>query len=151
MDVGAYGSQSDGGSLTNSVFGQMLFKQQLDLPTQRALSNSNTTFPYYFVGDAAFPLKSYLMKPFPGVLLDEKREYFNKRLSRVRRTIENAFGILTARWRILRGTLNMAPETAEKLVNGTLVLHNFFKMTDGSYCPPGFVDNEINGEIVEGL
>ncbi|XP_017479985.1 PREDICTED: uncharacterized protein LOC108369397 [Rhagoletis zephyria] len=64
VDVGAYGSQSDGGILTNSVFGQMLFNQQLDLLTQRALPNISTTFPYYFIGDAAFTLKSHLMKSF---------------------------------------------------------------------------------------
>lgn len=151
VDIGAFGSQSDGGVLTYSEFGRKLTENKLGFPPDSVLPNSHATFPYYLVGDAAFPLKPYLMRPYPGLLLSEEKNNFNKRLSRARRTIENAFGILTARWRILRGTLNMSPESAEKVVCAAVVLHNFVKKHDGTYCPPEYVDREENGTVVEGL
>ncbi|XP_017466768.1 PREDICTED: uncharacterized protein LOC108359422 [Rhagoletis zephyria] len=59
IDIGAYGSQSDGGVLWNSGFGQRLFHDQLDLPEDDFLPDSNIKFPHYFVGDAALPLKKF--------------------------------------------------------------------------------------------
>lgn len=151
VDVGAYGSQSDGGVFGNSFIGRALSRDGFNLPQPKLLENSNVSFPHFFVGDAAFPLKRYMMKPYPGRDISEKQEYFNMRLSRARRTIENAFGILTARWRILRVTMNLAPDSAEKIVKACTVLHNFVKLNDGSYCPPDFADRMVENSVVEGL
>lgn len=156
VDIGAYGSQSDGGVFAASTFGDLLLTEkyaELDLPGRKQLPGSNLELPHYFVGDAAFPLKETLMKPFPGRTCDEKKEYFNKRLSRARRVIENAFGILTVRWRILRQTMNMSPTSATKVVQAAGVLHNFIKMSTESaeYIPPELVDRyEVEG-VVEGI
>ncbi|CAH1998036.1 unnamed protein product [Acanthoscelides obtectus] len=35
--------------------------------------------PYFFVGDEAFPLKPYLMRPYPGRQLTEQKSVFNYR------------------------------------------------------------------------
>ncbi|KAL3186064.1 hypothetical protein MRX96_028193 [Rhipicephalus microplus] len=56
--------------------------------------------PYFFVGDEAFPLKEYLMRPYARRTLHEdddksyERRVFSYRMSRARRTMENTFGIL---------------------------------------------------------
>ena len=44
--------------------------------------------PYFLVGDAIFPLKDWLMRPYPGNL-DESQHVYNYRLSRARRFVEN--------------------------------------------------------------
>lgn len=57
--------------------------------------------PYYFIGDDAFPLLKRMIKPYKPKRrerLDDEEEVFNYRLSRARRCIENAFGILTIKW-----------------------------------------------------
>ena len=58
---------------------------------------------YTFLADEAFPLKRWLMRPIPGASAKtHSQKVYNYRLSRARRTIENAFGILVARWRVLK-------------------------------------------------
>ncbi|XP_062698806.1 uncharacterized protein LOC115261637 [Aedes albopictus] len=151
VDIGGYGGNSDGRILASSEFGRRLLNNQLNLPAPCQLPNSSEILPHFIVGDAAYPLKNNLFRPNPGSNLPAQQETFNNRLSRVRRTIENAFGILVARWRILKITLIMFPSSAETIVKACVILHNFVKRHSSTeYCPAGFVDRLDNaGNIVE--
>lgn len=115
------------------------------------LPGSNIIFQNYFVADAAFPLKKNLMRPYPGKLLSSDRNIFNYRLSRARRVIENAFGILVARWRILKQTIFLMPDNVDKIVLSCIALHNFIKLNDKSntYVTRNFVDSESENNIIE--
>lgn len=63
--------------------------------------------------------------------------------------IENTFGILVARWRILRNSLHLLPENAEKVVLACIALHNFIMLNDQTrYCPPHYVDWEDENNVV---
>ena len=55
---------------------------------------------FFLVGDEIFPLKNWLMRPYPGKLVLSQKGFNNR--PRARRSIENTFGILAGRWRILR-------------------------------------------------
>lgn len=67
VDIGAYGSESDGGIFNRSEIGQGIKNDTLHLPSNSAsLPGTNIKTAYYFVGDAAFELSRYLMKPFSG-------------------------------------------------------------------------------------
>lgn len=118
VDVGAYGRNSDGGIYQESLMGKMFENCQLNVPPNKLLSQNTEPLPYTIVADAAFPLKTYLLKPYSKVKLvnNDANKIFNYRLSRARRTVENAFGILRARFRVFQGPLQVQPNMADKIV-----------------------------------
>lgn len=153
VDIGAYGSQSDGGIFCNSAFGAKFDEDNFNVPSAENLSGSDISMPYFLVADAAFPLKKYIMRPYGGNNLTPTQRIFNYRLSRARQVIENTFGILVVRWRILRTTINAKAENVDHIIKAVTVLHNYCQIeleTQGEtniYCPPGYADSgdEKNG------
>ena len=71
--------------------------------------------PYFIIGDDAFPLRTWLMKPFSRRNLENDQRIFNYRLSRARRIVENAFGILANIFQCLRTTMRQQPKTVESI------------------------------------
>ena len=104
VDIGSYGRHSDSSIFLNSAFGKRLMEGTMDVPSPTILTTMPElgALPYCFVGDEAFPLSTFMMRPYPGRGLTKEKKVFNYRLSRARRISENAFGILKARWRIFR-------------------------------------------------
>ncbi|XP_018404639.1 PREDICTED: uncharacterized protein LOC108781195, partial [Cyphomyrmex costatus] len=159
FDVGAYGSESDGGILSRSDFGRSLYAGTLNIPGVIArLPESDIKLPYYFVGDEAFQMSTHVMRPYPGRSLNEQKRIFNYRLSRARRTIENTFGIFAARWRIFRRPICASANVADRLVLAAMCLHNFLKTKNDEkappqqrYCHSQFADRETEeGDLIEG-
>jgi len=67
------------------------------------------------------------MRPFPrtAVAEDARKKKFNKQLSRARRVVENAFGILAQKWRVFFRPIETDAETAEHVVKVACCLHNY--------------------------
>ncbi|RXN39390.1 nuclease HARBI1 [Labeo rohita] len=138
VDVGSYGRTSDGGVMANSTFGQALRNGTLGLPQDALLPGAEHLGPqpHVFVADEAFPLRRDLMRPFPGQKLSSRQRIFNYRLSRARLIVENAFGILTAQWRMYRGVIEISPANVDACVKATCVLHNFLRRSTNSTRTP---------------
>ena len=143
-DVGANGRCSDGGIWGNSSIAKLLDDDKLSVPGPRKLPDSDRTTPFVLLGDDAFALKMYLMKPFPQRGLTDEKRVYNYRHSRARRISENLFGIISNRWRVLRAPILLAPESVKNIVMAILVLHNYLRQSssNGTYCPPGLTDVE---------
>jgi hypothetical protein len=64
------------------------------------------------------------MKPYERNSLTDRRRNFNERLSRARKTVECAFGILYSKWRIISKAIETEVELADNIVKCICVLHN---------------------------
>lgn len=147
-DVGDNGRQSDGGVYSNSKLGYAIDHNLLNFPSADRIegSGNDIKYPYVFVADDAFSMKSYMVKPYPDKSNGDKTKVIcNYRISRARRVIENAFGILATRFRIFRRPIASNVESTCNIVKATLVLHNFLMSINNvddiySYAPRNFVD-----------
>lgn len=95
------------------------------------LYENGPILPNVLVGDEAFPLTDYMMRPYPekSEITLEKRIY-NYRLSRARRTVENVFGILASQWRILRRPILANVSTVTKIIQAIVCFHNWLRKQD---------------------
>jgi len=125
VDVGSYGRVSDGGVFNGSSLAQALAQNSLHIPPSRCLPNSDTRVPFVVVADDAFASKPHLLKPYSMRNCTEEQRVFNYRLSRARRVVENAFGILSQRFLVFKKPLGLNPEKVQVVVMAACCLHNF--------------------------
>lgn len=114
--------------------GKRIASKTFDIPREQDLPGTNIKVPFVIVGDEVFALQENLMKPFPRPqsLQDIEKAIYNYRLSRARRIVENAFGILCARFRLFYSPINAKPETIDNIITATCILHNIMSNARGS-------------------
>ena len=143
LSVGSYGSSSDGQIFNNSELRPMLEEGTLGFPPPSHLPHADRDTPYFFIGDDAFPLRTWMMKPYSRRHLEHDELIFNYRLSHARRVVENAFGILAMRFQILLGTIQQVPETVDSIVLACTTLHNLLRIRQPAELRQ-YVDEEDN-------
>lgn len=129
IDVGSFGRNSDSGIFSRCRLGRKIKNNGLSFPEPDPLPNyaASTKVPYVVVGDEAFPLLQNLLRPYPGKENSLDKQLFNYRLSRSRRVVENAFGILAARWRVFHTKIMLAPDRVNSVLLASCALHNFLQ------------------------
>lgn len=103
--------ESDEGIFEESEIGKLL-EQQFGLSPDELLPGQTETPTHVVIGDEAFGLKPYLMRPFPYAQSknDSVKGKYNKGLCRARRVVENAFGMLTMKWRLFLRPIEMSQQ-----------------------------------------
>ena len=144
-DVGANGSASDCAVFNQCVLKKSIENRKIGFPDPESLPHDDKNMPYFLVGDDAFPLKAWMMKPFAHRNQTHEEAVFNYRLSRARRIVENCFGILVYRWRCLLGTLQQEPDTCKLIVKACLCLHNLMRLRY-----PGLQNQDADQEDAKG-
>lgn len=139
INIGGNGRCSDGGVFQNSSIFRDLERNMLP--------NGG-----FFIADDAFPLKTYLLKPYKHAPLTYEQKIFNYRLSRARRIVENAFGILVSRFRIFERPIATDVSVTDKIIRTACAIHNWLKQTSPSYVTRETVDyeDENTGDIIPG-
>ena len=64
VHVGTNGCVSDAIVIQNTRFYKKLIHEDLNLPAHLPLPGTNTCVPFVFLGDGAFGLNTYFMKPY---------------------------------------------------------------------------------------
>ena len=130
--VGWPGSVHDARIFMNS---QLFIKGEAGtlLPTQYKNING-VDVPLMILGDPAYPLLPWLMKPYSdNGRLSQRQSNFNYRLSCARMVVENAFGRLKGRWRCLMKRNDNDVTFMTTLVASCCVLHNICEMHNDAF------------------
>jgi hypothetical protein len=124
---GPCGRYSDGGIFAHSKLGKYL-ETHLGIPEDKQLPGTLCLAPHVIMGDEAFSLKTCLLKPYLGSQSkgDNEKSIFSYMLSRPRRVVENAFGILNEKFQMYQKTLQSLPENAD-IIFATYILHSYLR------------------------
>lgn len=110
IDIGGFGSMSDAQIFNDSELKECLEDETIGFPDSDPMPNDSQNMPYFILGDDAFGLRTYLIKPYLQHGLTHEQLITNYRISRARCVVENAFGILAQRWQLLLTTMMQQPD-----------------------------------------
>ena len=150
VDLGENGSCSDCTVFNHSDLKLCIEDQYIDFPADDPLPGDTEDMPYFILGDDAFALRTWLMKPVPGKLLTREQKIYNYRISRGRRVVENAFGIMASRFRCLQTALPQKVINVKQIVMACVVLHNFIRLNHPGLDNRLLDAEEHNGDVIPG-
>lgn len=138
VEVGGYGKDSDGGIFGNSKLMKFLSSKYIDLPKPSVIPETNIKVPYVLIGDEGFPLRTYLMRPFPRrqLVAGGEKDVFNYRLARARMVVECSYGSINSKFHVLSVPIETKVQNAVVIVKAITLLHNIIREREG------FTDDE---------
>ncbi|XP_053904275.1 uncharacterized protein LOC128848329 [Malaclemys terrapin pileata] len=121
INVGWPGKVHDARVLRSSGLFQKLEEGTFFL--DQKITVGDVELPIVILGDPAYPLMPWLMKPYTGSL-DSSQDLFNYRLSKCRMVVECAFGCLKARWLSLLTQIDLSETSIPIVITACCALHN---------------------------
>ena len=115
----------------------------LGLPLLELLGPGGPNLHYFLLGDNAFALMPWMVKPYNRRQLTREERIANYRISRGRRVVDNAFGILVERFRVLLITMEQRPEVVCYILLTYVVLHNMLRRDQGRADRPPIPADDI--------
>jgi len=144
VNIGWAGRVHDARVFANSTI-YALFQSGNLLGNELDRSFNGTTISHFLIGDAAYPLMPWLMKPFRdnGALSGDKK-YFNYMLSKSRMVVENAFGRLKWRWRCLMKRNDLDTSFVPEVAETCCTLHNICETFSNEFPEEWLVQQDVN-------
>ena len=155
-DLGACGSSSDSQIWDESDLKELIDANAAGLPANSPLPRGGmeveqypdqfADVPYFFVGDEIFALHPHLIKPYSRKKLEKPETQCNYRISRARRVVESAFGIMANRFQVLHKAQQKDVDTVKLITKTCMVLHNLLRMRQRA--PDAEPEEETDDEAV---
>ncbi|KAJ7345177.1 hypothetical protein JRQ81_001127 [Phrynocephalus forsythii] len=93
------------------------------IPGRPLFTYAGVSIPPIILGDGAYPLCKWLMKPF-AVPRNDRERHYNKIFNRSRCVVERAFGRLKAIFRRLSVRIEAHIENINSIIAAAVILHN---------------------------
>ena len=139
--VGWPGSVHDARVLSNSKVFAMEEAGALAPNSVKLISGVH--IPIVILGDPAYLLLSWLMKPYTGTGLSQVQRRFNYQLSRARVVVECAFGKLKGRWQSILKRSDVRVDFMTTVVT-SCILHNLCEVHKD-----GFDEQWLDEEVIK--
>ena len=135
VSAGYPGCFGDAGAFNSSLLKQKLDAGLLSSTWSSTVGEHTRTYHPFLVGDAAFPLSSYMQKCFGNVPAENTREgKYNRCIINCRREVERAFGRLKGRWVFcMRNTFWGCPKFTKDCHLVCCALHNYLEHRNEVY------------------
>ena len=127
VDIGRPSSVGDAGAFRSSDLSDLL-ASRIALPLEHdEVLPCGTILQPYLLGDEAFPLLPYLQRCYEGNINERSVQgMFNRAVINGRRVVEQAFGRLKGRWRILLHKVELRnPSFYADVAQACCALHNY--------------------------
>ena len=129
VNVGASGLSSDAQIFNRSKLKRRIEEEGWDYHHLNHLDLGR--LHYFLLGDDAFALMPWLIKPYSRHQLTREERIANYRISRGRSVVKNSLGILVKRFRVLLTTMEQRPKVVRDIVLTCMVLHNMLRSHQG--------------------
>ncbi|XP_075060997.1 uncharacterized protein LOC142149570 [Mixophyes fleayi] len=136
--IGWPGRSHDARVLANSDLYQIAEERQDGwlFPREKSTFVDGVEIPVHIIGDAAYPLRRWLMKGFTQQHhLSQEQIRFTHTLSSARMVVENAFGRLKGRWRCLLKHIDIDTKLVPHVVAACCILHNICEIQKEQFLP----------------
>ena len=114
VDVGSSESSLNAQIFNHSKVRKKIKNFTLGLPPPEPLGEGGPNLHYFLLGANNFALMLWIVKPYTRRQLTREDRIVNYSMYKGRRVVENAFGILVSRFRVLLGTMDQRPKGCQR-------------------------------------
>ncbi|XP_077505085.1 uncharacterized protein LOC144114929 [Amblyomma americanum] len=144
VNAGSPGRCHDSYVYQNSTLARMVESPIFSAPTATI---NRVIVPPLILCDQAFPLTPNLVKPFRSLDTCDGHRSYNYHLSKCRRIVENAFGRLKARFRLISKRMDANVKNVAQIIRACCVLHNICEHFNDSVAQQWLHEVEIDDAV----